>query len=147
MGKLATFAELDGEERKAAFEAATALLSARILVAFVPLRYWRDRFKPTARAPLDRDISDDDAKAIALVRRSIKRAMRNAPLDFICLPQALAARWMLERRGIASELRIGALRKREDSRALHAWLRAGGDFVTGDCNLADYAVLGREDAT
>lgn len=145
MGKLATFAELDWEERRAAFEAAAALLSARILVALVPLRYWRNRCVPASTLTSGSALADRERKSVALVRRSIKRVMRNAPLDFICLPQALAARWMLERRGIASELRIGALHKASEIRNLHAWLHAGGDFVTGDCNLADYAVLGREE--
>jgi len=146
MGKLATFAELDREERSAAFEAAAALLSARILVAFIPLRYWRDRFLHTTAAQAIGSVATHESKSIALVRQAIKRAMRNAPLDYICLPQALAARWMLDRRGIASELRIGAMHNDSGRSAVHAWLWAGGDFVTGDCDPSKFALIGPDRA-
>lgn len=137
MGKLETFRDLSREEKIAAFEAAAFLLGARILVALVPLRIWRERFGTVSHAqrrpdPTLRHIS-------GIVRRAIGRAMRNAPLDFICLPQALAARWMLSRRGIDSNLSIGALRADTHGPRLHAWLTSGGHWVTGDCNPEDFS--------
>lgn len=136
MGKLTTFRELTREEKLAAFEAASFLLLARILVALVPLRFWRRKF-----GSVDTEqVGARCASSVRLVRQAVGRAMRNAPVGFICLPQALAARWMLARRGVASKLSIGA--RREDGRmALHAWLTSGEAWVTGDCDPREYALL------
>ena len=142
MGKLATFRELSNAERIAAFEAAALLLAARIFVFVVPLRFWRDHF---AQAPLSANAVHPQAATcptVRLVRQAIGRAMRNAPLDFICLPQALAARWMLARRHIASVVHIGARRRPDTAPRFHAWLLAGGQWVTGDCDPDEFALLG-----
>ena len=136
MGKLTTFRELSREEKLAAFEAATLLLLARALVTLVPLRYWRQKFGSLDGEQMGKSCTD----TVRLVRRSVSRAMRNAPIGFICLPQALAARWMLARRGVASRLSIGA-RREEGRMALHAWLTSGEAWVTGDCDPREYALL------
>ena len=142
MGKLETFRDLSREEKFAAFEAAAFLLGARILVALVPLRIWREKFGKVSQARSQPDPSVGHASG--LVRRAIGRAMRNAPLDFICLPQALAARWMLARRGIESDLSIGALRADARGPRFHAWLTSGGHWVTGDCNPDDFSPFAAE---
>ncbi|MFN2101265.1 lasso peptide biosynthesis B2 protein [Altererythrobacter sp. MF3-039] len=137
MGKFRTFQELDREEKIAAFEAALLLLVARVLVTLLPLKYWRAQFG--AIVPVTPDPDAICEGKCRIVRRAIVRAMRNAPLDFICLPQALAARWMLARRGIESNLSIGALRADTQGPRLHAWLTSGGHWVTGDCDPAEFA--------
>lgn len=49
-----------------------------------------------------------------------------------CLPQALAARWLLGRAGYPSTLRIGVSTERERDAALaHAWLEANGRIILG----------------
>ena len=137
MGKFRTFRELKGDEKLAAFEAAFLLLAARGLVTFVPLRYWRGRFGTVRQAGALHD--PDREHASNIVRRAIGRAMRNAPLDFICLPQALAGRWMLARRGHDSELSIGARRDERGQLDIHAWLTCGGHWVTGDCDPDEFS--------
>jgi hypothetical protein len=47
-----------------------------------------------------------------------------------CLVQALAARWLLARRGIASDLHIGVL-KNDDALEAHAWLERDGRVLVG----------------
>lgn len=146
MSKLGTFRDLTPVQRKAAFEAAALLLLARILVALVPLKYWRDRFGTVARDVARMAPAPATCPTVRLVRQAIGRAMRNAPLDFICLPQALAARWMLVRRGIDSALHIGARREPRGEPRFHAWLLAGGQWVTGDCDPRDFSEFHRKDA-
>ena len=141
MGKLATFRELSNAERLAAFEAAALLLAARILVFVVPLRFWRDHFAQDSSLMHSAQPHPATCPTVRLVRQAIGRAMRNAPLDFICLPQALAARWMLARRQIGSVLHIGARHRADVAPRFHAWLLAGGQWVTGDCDPGEFALL------
>ena len=53
------------------------------------------------------------------------------PFRAVCLPQAMAARIMLSRRGIASVLHFGAAKGKEQPIDAHAWLDAAGVEVTG----------------
>ena len=146
MGKLATFRDLDRAERLGAFEAASLLLIARMLVSLVPFRLWQARLGKIGNAAEDHVLSPLGIAQVGIVRRSIARVTRHAPLDFICLPRALAARWMLARRGIGSELAIGVRALSHGEKDFHAWLMVAGDFVTGDCEPADYARLARDSA-
>jgi hypothetical protein len=64
---------------------------------------------------------------------AVNRAARNVPFRAVCLPQAMAARVMLERRLIASVLHFGAVTGGRCSHAVesHAWVDASGVAVTG----------------
>lgn len=62
----------------------------------------------------------------------------------LCLPQALAARVMLRRRGIPSSLYFG-IRLDGDDRAMraHAWVTAGATGVVGVPATDEFTVLAR----
>ncbi|WP_271438360.1 lasso peptide biosynthesis B2 protein [Pontixanthobacter luteolus] len=144
--KLHTFAALPFREKLAFFEAAVLLAYARLLVRFVPLSKWRKEIAVSRRsgdggAPRMGGQRRDDAK---LVRRTIKRVGRNVPVEFVCLPQALTARWMLSRRNVPTELLLGTRFSAEENREFHAWLKAGDFMVTGDCVESEYAILGSQ---
>jgi hypothetical protein len=62
---------------------------------------------------------------------AVTRAARYAPFRALCLPQAMAAKLMLERRGIPSALHFGARRGQCKPIDLHAWLDAAGVEVAG----------------
>jgi hypothetical protein len=67
---------------------------------------------------------------------AVTRAARHVPFNAVCLPQAMAARIMLKRRGVDSVLHFGA-RIGQDKIGqdkpidAHAWLDAAGVEVTG----------------
>jgi hypothetical protein len=69
---------------------------------------------------------------------AIAAAARRAPWRSECLEQAIAAKAMLRRRGIASTLYLGMAR---DPVAAHAWLRVGDLNVTGGRDVARYSVV------
>lgn len=48
----------------------------------------------------------------------------------VCLPQALAAHWMLARRAIPSQLQFG-VRSRSGELSSHAWLVCNGRHILG----------------
>ena len=58
-------------------------------------------------------------------RRLVEAASRNHLYPMTCLRRALALQWMLARRGIIAELRIGVQRQAKTLQA-HAWLELGG---------------------
>ncbi|WP_226700347.1 lasso peptide biosynthesis B2 protein [Qipengyuania gaetbuli] len=146
MSKLQSFLALDGADRIATFEAMGLLLYARLLVAMVPPRRWRSRFGSIGCASPQGGREAVDLGTVRRMRLAVMRALRNVPGAPNCLPQALAARWMLERRGIASDLYIGTQRAPGDHPRFHAWLKVGEEWVTGVCDEGEYALFSTGDA-
>lgn len=116
-----------------ATETVSLLLFAMLLIKLLPFRFWRGLLGPvaqneTAPSPLH---GQEAARAMAIGRR-VRRIARKSPVEFVCLPQALAARWMLRMRGLETDLFIGAKRN-DDDRAteLHAWLMFADICLTG----------------
>ena len=114
-------------------EIVTALAFARALIRFLPLRYWRrlagpmgSQAQPVGR-PTARQIEHADT-----IGRRIRGLARRVPFSALCFPQALAGRWVLNRRGIPSRIQIGSWRADSASELeLHAWLMVGETVVTG----------------
>lgn len=140
MSNLRTFLELDRADQIATFEAMALLLYARLLIANVPPRRWRSRFGVVAAQPGDAAPMNQLA-TIRRMRLAIARALRNVPGAPNCLPQALAGRWMLQRRGIASSLFLGTQRDDQGVAHFHAWLKVGDEWVTGLCDENRYALF------
>ncbi len=88
-----------------------------------------------------RDGSAQDAKLAEDIGWAVVRAARHVPFKAVCLPQAMAARIMLRRRGVASVLHFGAAKGRERPIDAHAWLDAAGVEVTGYPVSAQFAEI------
>ena len=65
------------------------------------------------------------------VSRAVKRAARRLPWRTVCFHEALAAHWMLRRRGHASRVRYG-LRQGEQILTAHVWVTVGDRIVIGE---------------
>jgi len=75
------------------------------------------------------EAAGDTALAIAgRLQKLVDVAARNHLYPMGCLRRSLALQWLLGRRGIVAELRIGVRREGEGLRA-HAWLECGGQPV------------------
>jgi len=126
-------------------EAAASLAWARFLIRFVPYRRWRGWMGPIGLNEGSLGLSEHDKARIFMVRRWVNRAAANVKFRANCLPQAMAARWMLSRRGIATELHIGS--KRADQASpdkpidLHAWLLCGDRCLTGADQRAQFTAF------
>ena len=106
-------------------EAALALALARLLIAAVPFRIvarW------LALAP---QTGPCDGQLAAAVCRAVETAARHVPFQALCLPQAVAAKAMLARRGCGTTLHLGAGLTSPGTMAAHAWLEAGGQVIIG----------------
>ncbi len=116
-------------------EAVAALAVARMALLFVPFRVLAASFGSIA---LPEEASAPAARASVAARDEIRavgwavtRAARYVPFRAVCLPQAIAAKFMLDRRSIASVMHFGVAKNEGGPLAAHAWLDADQIEVTG----------------
>jgi hypothetical protein len=136
--KLGTFLRMPGEERRFVCEAVLVLGLARVLVITVPFRRlvpWLARV-PETHFPCHQSL-------VLQVRRAVTIATRNVPWNAVCLPQAMAAKAMLARRGCGSSFHLGAGFAQEGKLIAHAWLVAGGTVVVGAAGMSSVTPLAR----
>lgn len=121
-------------------EAAILLLAARALVAWVPFARWSGWFGQVAEAAREPAGGPPGglAPAVALRARRVGRAVEAAalrlPVECKCLPQAMAASWMLRRRKLPGKLLFGVAgaKARTGRDDLHAWVTCGGETIVGE---------------
>ncbi len=135
--KLLTASGMTRADRRMIVEASAALLVAR-LRSLLPFRILarqlggilapHSRTRPPARLA---SLSQAEADMIFAVRWAVGAIAPWLPFRTLCLQQAIAARTMLERRGIDSVLHLGVRDPTGTALEAHAWLDAGGLNVTG----------------
>ena len=145
---LRRFAQVDGRRRLLVVEAVVCLLAARlalILIPFPRLAGWLGTFVPSSDPRASRIQANATTQHEMLAREigwAVTRSARYVPFNAVCLPQAMAAQFMLRRRGVASVMHFGAGKGTDKSLDAHAWLDAAGVDVTGypvAANLAEIA--------
>ena len=109
-----------------ALEAAATLALTGLALRIVDFRRWQGLLARTApNPPRLGDVSEsllDRCRRIARIQRSVAGRL---PFQTNCLEQASVLWWLLRRRGIAAEMRIGA-RKEAARFEAHAWVEVGG---------------------
>ena len=105
------------------------LLAARLLIAVVPFRIYRDWLggRADARQPAD-------VKAARRLAAQVERAVWRLPLVIKCLPQSMALSWLLRSAGMPHIL-VFAVRppgRRDGSDDLHAWVEVTDRIVLGE---------------
>ncbi len=134
---LLRFRQIDHHSRALLVEAVACLLAARLALIFIPfprLARHLGSFVPPAeaRAFAARTQTEPEQSRLAEeIGWAVTRAARYVPFKAVCLPQAMAARVMLKRRGVKSVMHFGAAKGKEKPLDAHAWLDAAGVEVTG----------------
>ncbi len=123
-------------QRLLLLEAALFLGFARLVLLTLPF----GRLAPWLQRSPDRGACD--IATVLAVGEAVTVAARNVPWNAVCLPQAMAAKAMLARRGQGSALHLGAA-KASDRLTAHAWLVAGGEIVVGEAGIEGVAPLAR----
>jgi hypothetical protein len=135
--RFATFLALPPDRRRLAAEAMLLLGAARLLVRLVPLRWYIG-----ALGEREAESPEDLAPGQEAVAREVGWAVRTVapatPWESVCLPQAMAAKWMLDRRRVPATLYLGAARGDDRALLAHAWLRAGRRILTGRAESARF---------
>ena len=134
--RLHRFLQMPNRQRLLLLEAALFLGLARLALLTLPF----GRIAPWLQRSPDSDRRD--TTAVRAVGQAVTIAARNVPWNAVCLPQAMAAKAMLARRGQGSTLHLGAARAGSGLTA-HAWLVAGGEVVVGEAGIDDVAPLAR----
>ncbi len=114
------------------------LAFARLIVLTVPFRLTA---RLLARAP--ESVVREDTELLSRVRAAVAIAARNVPWNAVCLPQAMAAKAMLARRGQGSSFHLGAGFGAEGEMVAHAWLTAGETIVVGSAGAESVTPLAR----
>jgi hypothetical protein len=129
---------LSGRSRGIALEAAAALAATWAGLRLIGFRRWKAllvRITPhpsQLTAPLEA-AQVATAQEIACIQQS---ASRHLIFHASCLEQSLVLWWLLDRRGIPAELRIGA-RKEAGRFEAHAWVELGSVVLndSGEAHL------------
>lgn len=135
--KLMSARQVGWRRRGLIAEAAGWLLAARVALLLAPFPLIARRlgaFVPPADprvAQVAAPTTPAQAQTAKDVSWAVTRAAAHVPFKAVCLPQAMAARIMLNRRGVASAMHFGAARGKDKPLDAHAWLDAAGVKVTG----------------
>lgn len=117
-------------------EAWLSLARARWMLLFRPF----NKIMPLIKN--DREFTNEAGiELLGLIQLSIARASVRSPWRTKCFEQALAARMMLMRRGIAATIYFGVLKKPDNKMEAHAWLKCRDIVVTGWKKMDSYTVV------
>jgi hypothetical protein len=123
---------LTAQERWLLWEAACTLALARGAVLTIPFRTIAARLGMT-HTKAHRDLSASQEALAQQISWSVRALARYTPWDSNCLAQAIAARFMLRRRGIPCTLFLGVAKATFQPARLeaHAWVTCGNTVLTG----------------
>jgi hypothetical protein len=125
MGNWQTFWRLTGREQRIVLEAATGLTVTWVGLRLLGFRRWRSLLLWTVPRNTEIPTETEPHSAVAGVLRMEEAAARNLFVTTNCLEQSLVLWWLLRRRGIGADLRIGA-RKAGPRFEAHAWVEFCG---------------------
>src|SRR6516165_4443115 len=128
LARLRRFSGLPGAAKMLFLRTALLLpairLSLRLRGFRTTQRFLEARVAP-ARPPLSEAAAERDS---LMVSRMVAAAARYCPIPSSCLERSMALWWLLARRGIAAQLRIGA-RKDAGKFEAHAWVERNGTAI------------------
>lgn len=140
MSRLAKFLRHDWAARGLLLEALAWLGWAKLLLLLVPFRWLAPRLgKPMTESPAA--ITEAERRLASRISWAVQSVATHVPFGFACLPQAMAAKWMLRRRRLASTIYLGVARPDEVKFTAHAWLRAGDKILTGRAESRTHTTL------
>jgi hypothetical protein len=137
MNRWRKFAALPTSDRRLLFEAALLLVRARIELAILPFA------KVVATDPGQTPHAGalGAVEQIPRVGWAVETTARISPIPLTCLPQALAAWWMLQSRGHPARLIYGVSNERNTGFSAHAWVEVDGIAVVGGRAARGFTVL------
>lgn len=137
-GQAQRFLRRPSGERRLLAEAAVTLAAVKVMLLAVPFDRWRHLLEnpPENVAPqTPTAVSKEVARAVSLLSRYSAGSLT-------CLPQALAVRSMMRRRGLHCQLRVGVARARDAGIRAHAWVVYDGEVIIGRLpDLDQFTVL------
>lgn len=133
--------ELDWVQRFLLFEAACTLIAALAAVKFIPFGRIAPGLGCLGTPQPVTPLAPELAQQAQRVGWAVRALAHYLPWDAKCLAQAIAAKWMLRRRGLPSTFYLGVDHGREQWLDAHAWLRCGDEIITGEPQHARFKVI------
>lgn len=118
--------------KKMALEGLYFLFTARLSLWFIPFKKIAGNLGSHMKETPYIDVPKDRQKKL-MVQKTIHRLRTKTPWESTCLVQSMAAKTMLNRRGICCTLYFGMAKNngQENQWEAHAWLRSGQVLITG----------------
>lgn len=132
---------LDGRERRLLAALAVLLPAIGSALRIVGVRRtYRLLGGPRPGAAGGIEVDETSQAAAKRLAQLVNIAARHGPYSATCLRQSLALWWLLRRRGLTAELRIGVGKADARLRA-HAWVELAGRVINDHGSISnDYAV-------
>jgi hypothetical protein len=129
-------------ERLLLIEAFLLLGIARLAILVLPFK-WLALSLGRHMKEAGTQIDPSDLRCARMVGQTIRSAAGYTPWKSVCLPEAVAAQWMLKRRHIASTLYLGVAKDEDKPERLvaHAWLRCGDIILIGAAGHREFTVV------
>ncbi|HEV7378428.1 MAG TPA: lasso peptide biosynthesis B2 protein [Dyadobacter sp.] len=119
---------LRGEERYLFFKAYISLLVIKSGLLVLPFPTFRKLYNRLAASTTKKEVTGDYINATVW---AIKSAASHSPVEMLCLPRALAAKYLL-RKVPALTLEIGVEINAAKTFEAHAWVEKNGSIIIGD---------------
>ncbi len=130
MRKLERLRRTSGSEWRLLAEALWLLTGIRVALWLLPFKRVQQRYARRTQRNAGTASPESDGAEARAVGIAVRRSSRLVPAA-TCLPQALATRVMLERRGIRNRMLIGVAKSAAGSLEAHAWVEVGDEVVVG----------------
>lgn len=141
-GSIAKWCRRNQAERLLLLEAFLLLGLARLCIMILPFR-WLAKSLGQHMKETDVLLKPGQLPFARLIGGAVRSVANYTPWESVCLPQAVAAKWMLARRGIPGTLYLGVMKDeaKPEKLAAHAWVRSGQSILTGARGHRQYTVV------
>ncbi len=131
MRRLERLRRLSGRDLRLTAEALWLVTQIRVGLWLFPFKLVQRRYGRSLRRRPGQSANVSDTTAARAIGAAVRRASRLVPAT-TCLPQALVARVMLERRAVPNDLRFGVAKASNGALEAHAWVEVDGAVIVGD---------------
>ncbi len=139
--RLLKFWRLDPPRRLVLLEAAWTLAAVRAALRLLAFRRIAPRLGRSIDPSCARPLGEEQLERARLIGWAVESLSHRLPWQAKCLAQAVSAKWMLQRRGLASTLYLGVDHGQEKWLEAHAWLCCGAEIITGERQHERFQVI------
>lgn len=140
MSRVTRFFRCTFSDQLLVLEALAWLCWAKLLLRVVPFRWVTPRLGQS-RLESSQSVSPQERRVAVRIVWAVQGVAWYAPVRFVCLPKAIATKWMLRRRRLPSTLYIGVQRREQDRMTAHAWVRVGEEILVGGEEVAGHQTV------
>ncbi|WP_262709872.1 lasso peptide biosynthesis B2 protein [Dyadobacter psychrotolerans] len=125
---MARWKSLSGREKLSFVKSAMCLTVIKAGLVFLPFSTFRKFFDWFSKSKTKKEISQQEIKQTVW---AVASAAHHLPFELLCLPQALATKFLLREVPFLT-LEIGVAIDASKTFQAHAWVEKNGSFIIGD---------------